>query len=374
VSGLCPMKTPKYRKHSSRDKAFVEWNGARHYFPGKHNSRESTDAYSEFLAKHCGVVIKKPARPEVRGMSLMSLCATFLATLYEQENGNTRGVYQTYKYALRPLAEEHGHILACDFSPLMLKRWQAKLAEKGLARSYISTCISNIRQTFRWAVSEELLPASVWHALQAVQPLKAGKTPARERRKKKPVPWAWVELLLPMLSPNLRTMVLLQWYSGARSQSVCMARPPQFVQQGDILLWSPRHKTESLGFDLVLPLGPRGQALLAPYLQDQTDRWLFSPRQSAGNRRYHERYFSLSYNNCVRSAIQKLNRHLAKENTPPLPLWSVHQLRHAKGHAVRAIYGLEATQAVLGHQQLSTSEVYSAKRLDLAIEVARAMG
>lgn len=364
------MDAPKYRKHSSRDKAFVEWQGKRKYLPGRYNSQESKAAYKAFLEKNCGIAIVPP-RPAAQGLTVMTLCATFLAHLKASEAPD---IYHNYYFAVKPFAAEYGHELAAALGPLALKRWQAKLAERELSRGYISGQITYIRQAFRWGVSEELIPASVWHALQAVQGLKAGKTAAKERRKRQPVPWSYVEAVLPFLTPHVRAMVLLQWYTGVRSQSVCKARPSQFRREGGDLIWSPRHKGESRGIELHLPIGPRAQAVLAPFLADSTDRWLFSPRAISNNRRYGEFYLPRSYGNCVKSAIERLNESLAETNTPAIRRWTPHQLRHSKGHAVSAIYGLEGVQAVLGHAQLSTSEVYSQKRLDLARIVAAETG
>lgn len=367
------MKIPNYRKHSTRDLGFIEFKGKRTYFPGRHNSQESKAAYREFLAKNCNVKLDMP-KPEPSGLTIVALAAAFLAALYEQENGNKRGIFGMYKWALKPFVAQHGHELAASFGPLALKRWRDKLAEAEKSRSYIGNCITSIKQTFRWGASEEIVPASVWHALQTVPGLKPGKSKAKEARKKKPVPWSFVELVLPELSPCLQAMVLIQWFTGVRSQSVCMARPSQFTREGDLLLWRPRHKTEVLGVELVLPLGPRCQAVLAPFLVDHSDRFLFSPRMSNNNRRYNQRYTTTNYNGCLQNAIAKLNRKLAKVNCPPIEPFSPHRLRHSKGTMVRAIYGLEATAATLGHAELSTSEIYSAKRFDLACQVARETG
>jgi integrase len=368
------MKVPKYRKHSTRDRGFVEWKGKRHLLPGSFNSSQSKRAYEDFLKTNCGIVKPAPVLPIPDGLTVIGLVNTYLAVLFEQENGDKRSVWGVYKYSLKPFALEYGRELAADFGPLKLKRWQAKLAERELSRAYIDVCVSCVKQTFRWAVSEELIPASVWHGLQSVGSLKGGKSKAKEPVKRQPVPWSWVELVLPEVSPAVRTMLLLQWYTGVRSMSVCHAKPSQFTRDGEFILWRPKHKTERTVGEIVIPLGPRAQAVLAPYLADTTERFLFSPRDTNPHRRYGERYTTLAYMQSLRRGIQTLNRKLAAENTPALPHWSPHRLRHSKGHAVRAEFGLEATQAILGHEQIATSEIYSAKRLDLAKEVARRTG
>src|SRR5262245_21329624 len=44
-----PRRKQKYRRHVGRDRAFVEWNGKRHYLPGPYKSVESLKAYRTFL-------------------------------------------------------------------------------------------------------------------------------------------------------------------------------------------------------------------------------------------------------------------------------------------------------------------------------------
>lgn len=215
------MKIPKYRKHSSRDLGFVEFNGHRTYFPGRHNSQESNAAYREFLAKNCSVKADPAAKPEPSGLTIVSLSAAFLAALYEQENGNKRGIFGVYKWALKPFVAQHGHELAADFGPLALKRWRDKLAEAEKSRSYIGNCLSAIKQTFKWGVSEELIPAAVWHALQSVPGLKPGKSKALEQRKKKPVPWSFLELVLPEASPCLQAMLPAGHFSSVPNIQRC---------------------------------------------------------------------------------------------------------------------------------------------------------
>ncbi|MCL5945588.1 MAG: tyrosine-type recombinase/integrase [Planctomycetes bacterium] len=56
------------------------------------------------------------------------------------------------------------------------------------------------------------------------------------------------------------------------------------------------------------------------------------------------------------------------------PNWNVHQIRHAWATRVRALHGLEAAQATLGHASLDATQIYAEKSAHLAIEIARKMG
>lgn len=372
---MSEMKIPKYRKHSVRDRAFVEWQGKRCLLDGPYNSDKSKAHYRRFITDNFGVT---PAiMPTAKaGCTVSELCRDFLVQLREQSTDNLRGVYGNYKAALKPFCVEYGAEQAASVGPLMLKRWQKKLAERKLSRAYINSCVVNIQQTFRWAASEELIPSSVWHGLQSVTGLRRGKSAAKESVKRKPVPWSYIADLLPYLSKNIRAMLLLQWYTGARSQSICMATPSQFERDGEFLIWKPRHKTENWGEGKVLtvPLGPRAQEVVAPFLNGDPSKPMFSPRAIKKHPRFRDRYSSGSYRECIIDVINRVNEQRLPLYHPAMPLWSPHQLRHSKGHMVRQNYGLEAAQATLGHDSMSATEIYSERRLDLAKLVARETG
>ena len=54
--------------------------------------------------------------------------------------------------------------------------------------------------------------------------------------------------------------------------------------------------------------------------------------------------------------------------------WHPHQLRHALATSIRARFGLEASQVVLGHSRADTTQIYAEKNLARAGEVMREIG
>jgi site-specific recombinase XerC len=51
-----------------------------------------------------------------------------------------------------------------------------------------------------------------------------------------------------------------------------------------------------------------------------------------------------------------------------------HQLRHAAATSIRARYGLEAAQVILGHAKADVTQVYAERDLTKAHEVMREIG
>jgi integrase len=57
-----------------------------------------------------------------------------------------------------------------------------------------------------------------------------------------------------------------------------------------------------------------------------------------------------------------------------VPIWSPGQLRHNAATEARRRFGLEAAAALLGHELVETTQIYSDTRLALAKEVAAKIG
>jgi integrase len=89
---------------------------------------------------------------------------------------------------------------------------------KGLCRSSINHQINR----FRWATEEELIPATVFHALQAGRGLRKGMTEVRESVQ--PVSVWMVGRALRHMPPAVQAMVRFQYRTGCRPKEVCLLR------------------------------------------------------------------------------------------------------------------------------------------------------
>lgn len=363
------MRRPKYRRHTSRDFAFVEWRGQRHRLPGRWNSPESRQAYQRFIDRNILSPEPVPAvasQPQGEPTTISTLAVQYLRWARQHYPGNpSRNEYSNIKHAVDPLVKQCGLVPVESFGPVKLKQLRETLERGANARQYINSQIARIRRMFRWGVSEEMVPVSVWQALCAVPGLRRGHTKAREAPKRKPVPWEHVAAVFAHLHPLVASMLWLQWYTGARSSSVCRAKPEQFELGFPLWLWRPRHKTEGRDVELILPIGQRCQHVLMPLLaRTAPGEYLFNPRAIRNDRRYNTRYSALTY----RQAIKR------GQTRAGVPEWTPHQLRHTRGTLVRERYGVEGAQAYLGHGTLDATQIYSRNQLERAKQIAEDLG
>ena len=159
----------------------------------------------------------------------------------------------------------------------------------------------------------------------------------------------------------IRAMVETQLRTGMRPGEVIQLRGVDLDMSGPVWEFRPRnHKTEHVGRDRVIFIGPRAQGVIRSWLRGDPDEFLFGPRQ---NREYRlkgrptprphtkqgkrhrkrrllgDRYTLVGYENAIRRACQKAG----------VPRWGPNRLRHLTATVVRSKYGLEAARTVLGH-------------------------
>ena len=94
----------------------------------------------------------------------------------------------------------------------------------GWCRKTVNQQAERIRRIFKWAASEELVSAAVYHALANVTGLQRGRTPAREPEPVGPVDDAVVDATLPHLNRHVRGSVEFQRLTGCRPGEACKLR------------------------------------------------------------------------------------------------------------------------------------------------------
>lgn len=277
-----------------------------------------------------------------------------------------------------------------DFGPLKARAVRESMVKAGWSRNYINGQMSRLRRIFGWAVGHELCSPQVAGALAYVEPLRIGQ--ARETEDVQPVPQADVDAILPYLQPLPRAMVEFQQISGCRPGEMCDLQYNDLAILDDkVWAWTiKRHKTTWQGKKAkVIFLGPRAQAILSPYWSCDTRakelrgecEFVFSPWRTQVemgrkqiNRRNRPCYDTASYRQAIHRAIEKCNREREEADEVAVPKWSPHQLRHARGTEIRERYGLEGAQIILGHDSISTTEIYAEKNARLARQIALECG
>ncbi|MEI8372990.1 MAG: site-specific integrase [Planctomycetota bacterium] len=418
-----PIRIPKYRKRPDRNVAFAEYpRGNRVYFPGRHDSPESKAAYNRWLIGVLGEpeAVVQPQPPAGR-VQVIDLVKAFLdwAKLYYLSDGKPGSEYHCLKSAATPLLKVADTQLVNHFGPKDLKAARADMVLRQWKRDTVNDQVGRIRRIFKWGVEHELVPEHIWRTLQAVSPLGKGRTAAPESEEVRPVDPAHVQAVLKKVSPVVAAMIELQQVSGMRPQDVCQIRPIDVDRSDDVWTYRPpSHKGDwregEVGIRIV-PLGPRAQAILAPWLDRDPQAYCFSPAESESLRRkprgrgkprqhaLRTYYVTASYRRAIHRGCElafNMPKELRKiwsklpddqRDKPKITAqrkelqakaatwrsqhcWNPNQLRHNVGTAVRKKYGLEAAQVFLGHSKADVTEIYAERDQDLARQIAREMG
>jgi integrase len=267
------------------------------------------------------------------------------------------------------------------------------MIDNGWSRGYINKSIGRVRRCFKWAVENELVRPDMYHGLMAVSGLRKGRSEACEPGPVQPVDDATVQATLPHLMPVVADMIRLQRITGCRPQDVCNLRPCDVDMSGDVWLYRPdTHKTEHHDRERIIPIGPKGQDILRPYLLREKESHCFRPIDSEKKRRAEqhanrttplscgnrpgtnrkrkpkrtagEQYTTESYRRAIHRACDKAG----------IDRWSPNRLRHSAGTEIRKRYGLEAAQVILGHASADVTQVYAERDLQKAVEIMREVG
>jgi integrase len=450
---------PTYRRHKQSGQAIVTLADGlgqrRDVLLGKYGTAESRTEYLRVIAEWESSGRRLPSVGAPAGITVNEVLLAYwnFAERYYRKNDRPTKQLDRIRLALRPVRELYGHTLATDFGPKSLKAIRDRMVHlpcghcqgsgqlrkprrkdrrsgntgtvcgrcqgqgaRGWARKHINTAIGCIKRVFKWAVAEELVPAAVFQGLQAVEGLRKGRTEARETKPIRPVAEEHVQAVLPALTKPVRAMVQLQQLTGMRPGEVIILRPCDVDRSpGRTWIYRPgSHKTEHHDITRVVILGPRAQAILAPFLLRDPGAYCFSPRDALAEVRQRQRqarktrvqpsqqdrrkrrprrqagehYSTDTYGNAIERAILAVNKARICETckapgaqepceacrAQQVPYWHPNQLRHAKATEIRREAGLDAARAVLGHRSAQITEVYAEVDVGKAAEVMERLG
>lgn len=390
-----PKSDPKLSHHKATGQFYVRVNGTCLYLgtDRKTAEMERLRILLEWHRTGCAFT-ETPPQQEI---TVAEIFARW--TVHAREHYRSNPVYLDNQLAVfRDFLEIHADLPAATFGPLKLKAWRKSLCNGRASRSTVNRKARAVVLVFKWAVSEELVPPSVYEALKTVDGLKAGRAAGVvESRPVQDVPWESVEMTLPFLTGPVADMVRLLWFCGARVGEVVKLKACDIDTSGPI--WTAtlkHHKNAHRGKERVLCFGKECQAILRPLmLAAPVGLPLFSPKASiaikaatapthrregqkptprATDRTLNDSYENHAINRAVRRGVDALNAERRAGGLDPIEPWHVHQLRHSFATRTRAAMGLEAASVALGHSDLEVTKIYATADRALAFKVAELMG
>jgi len=420
-------RVPSLRLHKASGRAYVVLSGKAVYC-GRYGDPEAQAQYHQVIAEWLAAGQQLPADPAtITVKELLARFWTYAEQYYRTLTDGRVKELEQFRLALRPLKELYANMPATDFGPRALKTVQQRMIEIGWCRPYVNKQVNRIRHIFRWAVSDEMIPGSVLHALQAVPGLRRGRSDAPEPAAVKPVAIERVNAIQPFTSRQVWAMVQLQLFTAARAGEIVRMRPCDIDRTGEIWVYRlQEHKTAHRGFEKKVWIGPRGQQVLAPYLLRDPQAYCFSPAEAEEERRQKlhdarvtplkygntrgtnvkddpewsagDRYTTCSYRRAIARACDhaflppeplanledetdaQWHQRLTKEQKADLRAWQKahrwhpHQLRHNAATELRREFGIEAARIILGHHSAAVTEIYAEKDEQEAIEAIMKVG
>jgi integrase len=348
-------RPPSYTLHKPSGQARVRHRG-QDYYLGEYGSRESREAYARLIAQISRGVPAPTPEPSTAGPTVAEgilLYWPVAQRYYRRADGTATGESTVIRAALKPLRRLYGATPAAEFKAKDLRLLQAEMVRLGWSRGYVNRQVSRVKRFFVWLAAEDLIPESVPGALRLVRGLAKVRSAAREKAPVGPVADEVVEKTLPHMSAPMAAIVRALRLSGCRVGELLDLTADQ-VDRADPACWvyTPRrHKSAHRAKTRTIVFGPRAVEVLNPYLVAAGGGPLFT-------------YLRNSVTRAVRKACKRAG----------VPHWHPHQLRHSVGTELRARYGLETAQVVLGHAAATTTEIYAAPDPARARDVMAAVG
>lgn len=414
-------RVPSYRRHKPSGQAVVTLDG-RDFYLGKFNSAASRAEYNRRVAEWTGSGGCLPPSHDLTVAELLRAFAAHAQRYYRGPDGQPSSEQHNFRTVCRRLRKLYGDTPAAAFGPVRLKAFRESLIQEDLCRRSVNHGVNRVRHMFKWAVENEMIPASVMHGLQAVSGLRYGRTDARETEPVKPVPDAFVDAVLPHVARQVAAMIRLQRVTGMRSGEVTTMRGCDINMAGKVWEFTPAtHKTAYRGHSRKVYLGPKAQVIIKPFLKTDLQAYLFSAAEAAAQhnalrfgvsradrktkvypnelrareqrrqsrigrgskRAARDHYDTDSYGRAVARGIEAANKALTKaalargqdpKDAETIPSWHPHQLRHNAATALRREYGIEVARIILGHKSPAITEVYAEVDHARAIDVMASVG
>ena len=381
---------PKLRINKSTSRYFVVIGANRKYL-GKWNGekrppKEIVQAYRNALR----LIVAPQHQPSIAPRVISSdptVVESVAAYLTHHEKNMGRFAMETAEIALRPVVALYRREPAKSIGPLRLQEVRDHLVKKGRTRTGVNNQINRIKRAWKWFVSMEMVPPSLMEGHRAVGALRMGHTTAPESKGKPQVRVEDAENIALLANPTIAAMIRLQVLTGLRPAEVCAMTLEQ-IDQSDPECWFYRplkYKTAWMGKRRAIPLGPRCQEIIRPFLKpEQPQDAVFSPidameahqdqrridakQPSRYDRKVDDPKWQPGQFYCVASYRRAIARICDKNG---LPRWAPSCLRATRAQTVFEVLGLDAAKHLLGHSDsLVTQRHYLHQAEGLAKQLA----
>ena len=296
---------------------------------------------------------------------------------YRKRDGTPSGQAANMLHAMRELTDLCGDTKVADLMAMDVRECREIMIEKGLSRTTVNGRINRIRHIFKWGAGRDIVPPDIFNKLRAIEPLRAGRSKAREPKRRRPLDRSVIDRTLPHLPAPVAAMVELQWLTGMRPGEAMRMRGCDLDTSGDVWVYTPDgHKTEHYGKERTIYLGPGAKRIVEQFLKRGMSDYLFSPREAVaamhGSRGGKSRKKAIHYTwhcdryraNYYRQAIHRACDKVGVDR------WTPYDLRHTAATRLRRDHGEEVARIILGHSRIDTTQMYGEVDRGKAISVA----
>ncbi len=258
---------------------------------------------------------------------------------YRDAQGEQTREAVNMQHALVPL-QGYGTVALDEIDVDAVLQVRSSMIKRGLARTTINARMGRMRRFIRWCISKGYAAPGVLTIWQAVEPLKYGRSEARETHPVRSAPVDAVQSTLGYLSPTLRRMVRLQLATGMRSSELCAMRYDLIDMSRPVWIYTPaKHKTQHLGYERHVAILRENQRELRPL---RKAGYVFV-NQRGGT------YNARTYREEIKRAIKRCG----------CADWTPHRLRHNAATRFAEKGGVHAAGLLLGHRDVRSTAAYT---------------
>lgn len=399
-------KTPSYRLHRASGQGCTKIQGKTYYF-GPFSSPASKKKFKQLLAEY--LLSDNPSLFGVNPSEMTLAEAINVYLDYAEEYYAASTEAENLSLAAKPICELFPRKLTKEFGPLQYKQVRNWWIQRGVSRHYVNKQCKRLLRIVKWLCAEGMMPIENYQLLKCVDPLKKGRTEARETAPIAPVEDSIVDATIPFMSSTVAAMVRFQRLTGCRPGEVAKLKPEMVDRTNPV--WEIRldkHKTAYKGKSRTIYVGPLAQAVLLPFLDRKPDSFCFQPREAMRQKldaKHAARTTPLNHGNRPgTNVVDKPGRkpglvyttqsygksiHYACQLAFPAPKelegdalrmwrinhrWSPNQLRHTRATEIRKTHGLEAASVILGHSGLAITQTYAEQDRAKAIALVETHG